>query len=111
MFAAMIQDAPATLRGSDYVQLAIECEITTSMGADVPASKAPYVRESPADSIEFLAVAFEPVDLRGAAAGTGQDAAAGGPQTMGPFLYMAMDGSRGSFAKLWSYTNVVRFSL
>ena len=46
------------------------------MGADVPPSKAPYVRESLADSSEFLAVAFELVEIRGAAAGTGQDAAA-----------------------------------
>jgi 2-keto-4-pentenoate hydratase len=76
MFAATIQDAPATLRGPDYVQLAIECEVGARMGADMPPSKAPYVRESLADYIEFLAVAFELVDLRGTAAGTGQDATA-----------------------------------
>jgi 2-keto-4-pentenoate hydratase len=76
MFAATIQDAPATVRGADYVQLAIECEVGVRMGADVPPSKAPYGRDSLAEYIEFLAVAFELVDLRGAATGTGQDAAA-----------------------------------
>jgi 2-keto-4-pentenoate hydratase len=76
MFAATIQDAPATLRGSDYVQVAIECEVAVRLGAEVPASQAPYVRESLTEYIECLAVAFEVVDLRGAATGTGQDAAA-----------------------------------
>lgn len=72
----MMQDSPATFRSADYVRLAIECEVAARMGANVPASKAPYSRDSIADYIESLAVAFEMVDLRGAAAGTGQDAAA-----------------------------------
>jgi 2-oxo-3-hexenedioate decarboxylase/2-keto-4-pentenoate hydratase len=76
MFAATMHDSPATLRGADYVRLAIECEVAVRLGADVPASQAPYSRASIADYIEFLAVAFELVDLRGAAAGTGKDAAA-----------------------------------
>jgi 2-oxo-3-hexenedioate decarboxylase/2-keto-4-pentenoate hydratase len=76
IFAATMQDAPATLRGTDYVRLAIECEVAVRLGADVPASQAPYSRASIAEYIEFLAVAFEIVDFRGAAAGTGQDAAA-----------------------------------
>jgi 2-keto-4-pentenoate hydratase len=76
MFAATIQDSPATFRGADYVRLAIECEVAARIGTEVPASQAPYSRASIADYIEFLAVAFEMVDLRGAAAGTGTDAAA-----------------------------------
>jgi 2-oxo-3-hexenedioate decarboxylase/2-keto-4-pentenoate hydratase len=76
MFAATMHDSPATLRGTDYVRLAIECEVAVRLGADVPASQAPYSRASIAEYIEFLAVAFELVDLRGAAAGTGKDAAA-----------------------------------
>ena len=76
MFAATMHDAPATLHDADYVKLAIECEVAVSIGTDVPASQAPDVRESLAESITCLAVAFELVDLRGAAAGTGQDAAA-----------------------------------
>jgi 2-keto-4-pentenoate hydratase len=76
MFAATIQDSPATFRGADYVRLAIECEVAVRLGTDVPASQAPYSRASIADYIEFLAVAFEMVDFRGAAAGTGKDAAA-----------------------------------
>ena len=76
LFAATILEAPVTLHSADYVRLEIECEVAVRIGADMPASKAPYVRDSLADSIEFLTVAFELVDLRGVAAGTGQDAAA-----------------------------------
>lgn len=76
MFAGTIQDSPATFRSTDYVALAIECEVAVQMGVDVPAAQAPYSRQSIADSIEFLATAFEMVDLRGAAAGTGADATA-----------------------------------
>jgi 2-oxo-3-hexenedioate decarboxylase/2-keto-4-pentenoate hydratase len=76
IFAATIQDSPATFHGTDYVRLAIECEVAARMGTDVPASKAPYSRASIADYIECIAAAFEMVDLRGAAAGTGKDAAA-----------------------------------
>ncbi len=76
MFAATIQDAPATFHSGDYVQLAIECEVAVCLGADLPITNAPYTRESLADAIEFLAAAFEMVDRRPAAAGTGENAAA-----------------------------------
>jgi 2-keto-4-pentenoate hydratase len=76
IFAATIQDSPATFHGADYVRLAIECEVAARMGTDVPASKAPYSHASIADYIECIAAAFEMVDLRGAAAGIGKDAAA-----------------------------------
>jgi 2-oxo-3-hexenedioate decarboxylase/2-keto-4-pentenoate hydratase len=76
IFAATMQDSPATFRGADYVRLAIECEVAVRLGTDVPASQAPYSRASIADYIDYLAVAFEMVDFRGAAAGTGKDAAA-----------------------------------
>ena len=38
------------------------------------------------------------------------NAATGGPRAMGPFLQMDLDGYRGSFAKLWGYTNAVRLA-
>jgi 2-oxo-3-hexenedioate decarboxylase/2-keto-4-pentenoate hydratase len=76
IFAATMQDSPATLRSADYVRLAIECEVAARLGTTVPAAQAPYSRARLADYIEFIAVAFEIVDLRGAAAGTGTDAAA-----------------------------------
>jgi 2-oxo-3-hexenedioate decarboxylase/2-keto-4-pentenoate hydratase len=76
MFATTIQDSPATFHSADYDRLAIECEVAVRIGTDVPASQAPYSRASIADFIEFLAVAFEMVDLREAATGTGKDAAA-----------------------------------
>jgi 2-keto-4-pentenoate hydratase len=77
MFASTIQTSPATFRSAEYVSLAIECEVAARLGADVPAAKAPYTRQSIAEYIEFLAPAFEMVDFRGAAAGTGPDAIAG----------------------------------
>lgn len=76
MFAGTIQASPATFRGSDYAGLAIECEVAARLRADVPAARAPYSRASIAEYIEFLAPAFEMVDFRGAAVGTGPDAAA-----------------------------------
>lgn len=38
------------------------------------------------------------------------NAATGGTRAMGPFLQMDLDGYRGSFAKLWGYTNSVRLA-
>src|SRR5436309_11904179 len=38
------------------------------------------------------------------------NAATGGTRAMGPFLQMDLDGYRGSFAKLWGYTNAVRLA-
>lgn len=76
IFAGTIQNGPATFRSADYVGLAIECEVAARIGTDVPAANAPYTRDRIADYIEFLAVAFEMVDRRSAAAGTGKDAAA-----------------------------------
>ena len=35
--------------------------------------------------------------------------ATGGARAVGPFLKMDLEGYRGSFAKLWGYTNVVRY--
>jgi 2-keto-4-pentenoate hydratase len=76
MFARTIQISPATVRSADYVSLALECEVAARLGADVPAAKAPYTRQSIAAYIEFLAPAFELVDFCGAAPGTGPDAIA-----------------------------------
>ena len=36
-------------------------------------------------------------------------AATGGTRAIGPFMEMDMDGYQASFAKLWGYTNVVRY--
>ena len=36
-------------------------------------------------------------------------AATGGARAVGPFLEMDLDGFKGSFDKLWGYTNVVRY--
>ena len=76
MFATTIQDSPATFRSADYVKLAIECEVAVRIGTEVPVAQAPYSRDSLARYIEFLAVAFEMIDMREAAPGSGQDAVA-----------------------------------
>jgi len=39
------------------------------------------------------------------------NAATGGSRARGPFMEMDMDGFQGSFAKLWGYTNSVRFAV
>lgn len=63
----------ATLDSGDYYRLGIECEVAVRMGADLPASGAPYTRESVSDAIEWLAVSFELVDGREGAVVEGVD--------------------------------------
>ena len=64
ILASGVHDSGATLDSADYYRLGIECEVAVRMGADLPASGAPYTRESVSDAIEWLAVSFELVDGR-----------------------------------------------
>ena len=64
ILAKTIYHSPMTLRGSDYVRLGIECEVGFQLGADLPASGAPYSRESVADAVAAAMTAFEIVDDR-----------------------------------------------
>jgi len=75
MFAETIVDAPAVLKSSDYVGLAIECEVGVRLASEVPASGAPYTRESITPHIESLMTAFEIVDRRPGGAPDGADVA------------------------------------
>lgn len=75
MFADTIVNSPAELDGADYVGLAIECEVGVVLATEVPASGAPYTRESIAPHIESLATAFEVVDRRPGGAPEGADVA------------------------------------
>ena len=59
-----IHRSPCTLTASDYVQLALECEVSVRLGADLPASGAPYDRGRVSEAVESLATAFEIVDIR-----------------------------------------------
>ena len=57
--ASMVYDSPATVDSSGYGGIGIECEVAVKLGADLPASGAPYTRDSIAEYIEWLAAAFE----------------------------------------------------
>ncbi len=75
VFAGTIAESPAVLDGSDYVRLAIECEVGVRLASAVPAAGAPYTRESIAMHIGALMTAFEVVDMRPSGAPEGADPA------------------------------------
>lgn len=56
--------SPSTLKAADFVQLALECEVGVRLGADLPASGAPYDRGTVSEAVESLAATFEVVDVR-----------------------------------------------
>ena len=64
--AGMVHDTPAVVDSGDYGQVGIECEVAAKLGAEVPASGAPYTLESIAEYIEWIAASFEIVDRRDA---------------------------------------------
>ncbi len=70
-----VHESGVTLNRGDYLRLGIECEVAVRMGADLPASGAPYTRESVLDAIEWLAASFEVIDGREGAAGEAQNPA------------------------------------
>ncbi len=70
--SSMVHSSPATLEYNDYVGIGIECEVAVKLGADLPASGAPYTRDSISDAIEWLATSFELVDRRDAPSLDGQ---------------------------------------
>lgn len=70
--ANLVYDSPAAVDAGDYGQVGIECEVAVKLGADLPASGAPYTRDSIAGCIEWLAASFELVDRREAPSLQGQ---------------------------------------
>ena len=62
--SGMVHQSPARLDASVYGGVGIECEVAVMLSADLPASGAPYDRESVGSAIEWLAAAFEVVDRR-----------------------------------------------
>ena len=70
--ASMVHDSPAVVDSCDYGQVGIECEVAAKLAANLPASGAPYTRESIAGYIEWLAASFELVDRREAPSLDGQ---------------------------------------
>ena len=73
ILASGVHESGATLDSADYYRLGIECEVAVRIGADLPASGAPYTRESVSDAIEWLAASFELVDGREGAVVEGVD--------------------------------------
>ncbi|PON17256.1 hypothetical protein C2W62_14120 [Candidatus Entotheonella serta] len=71
IFGRQIADAPATFNSADYHQFCIECEVGVRLASDLGVSDTPYTRQSVAEAIEWLAVAFELIDRREAATGSG----------------------------------------
>jgi 2-keto-4-pentenoate hydratase len=66
IFARTIHSSPARLRIADFVNLRIESEIALKLGADLPASGAPWTRESVVPAVTGAMPAFELIEDRNA---------------------------------------------
>ena len=66
IFARTIHASPATLRTADFVNLRIESEIALKLGADLPASGAPWTRDKVAPAVAGAMPAFELIEDRNA---------------------------------------------
>ena len=64
ILANNIRHSPASLDSSDYLQVGIECEVAARLGADLPASGAPYDRDGVSEVVDAVMTAFEVVDNR-----------------------------------------------
>ena len=66
IFARTIHPSPATICAADFINLRIESEIALKLGADLPASGAPWTRERAARAIAGAMPAFELIEDRNA---------------------------------------------
>jgi 2-keto-4-pentenoate hydratase len=66
IFARTVHRSPATIRLSDFMHLGLEFELGLRLGADLPASGAPYTRASVAGAVAACMPAFELIEDRGA---------------------------------------------
>jgi 2-keto-4-pentenoate hydratase len=66
IFAQTIHRSPAKLCAADFVNLRIESEIAVQLGADLPASRAPFTRALVAPTIVAAMPAFELIEDRNA---------------------------------------------
>src|SRR6202008_4796805 len=66
IFARTIRTSPARLRAADFVNLRIESEIALQLGADLPASGAPWPRARVAPAVAAALPAFELIEDRNA---------------------------------------------
>jgi len=66
IFTRTIHRSPAQLSAADFVNLRIESEIALELGADLPASGAPWTRDKVAPAIAAALPAFELIEDRNA---------------------------------------------
>jgi len=66
IFSRTIHRSPAKLRAADFVNLRIESEIALQLGADLPASGAPWRRDMVAQAVSAAMPAFELIEDRNA---------------------------------------------
>jgi 2-keto-4-pentenoate hydratase len=66
IFGRTIHTSPASVRTADFVNLRIESEIALRLGADLPASAAPWTPEAVAPAIAGAMPAFELIEDRNA---------------------------------------------
>ncbi len=66
LLRAGLQRSPAKVRASDYTRLLVEFEIGLELGADLPASRAPFARRDVASAVSAVVPALELADDRGA---------------------------------------------
>jgi 2-keto-4-pentenoate hydratase len=66
IFSRTIHASPTRLRAADFVNLRIESEIALQLGADLPASGAPWTRASVAPAVAAALPAFELIEDRNA---------------------------------------------
>ncbi len=66
IFARAIHSSPARLRVDDFVNLRIESEIALELGADLPASGAPWHRDAVTPAVAGAMPAFELIEDRNA---------------------------------------------
>lgn len=64
LMSTTIYHSPASLRGSLYQRLGMECEVAVRLSADLPASGAPYSRDKVAEAVGAVMAAFEVIDMR-----------------------------------------------
>jgi 2-keto-4-pentenoate hydratase len=66
IFARTIHSSPASIRLADFMHLGLEFELGVRLGRDLPASGAPYTRESVTPAVKSCMPAFELIEDRGA---------------------------------------------
>lgn len=69
IMANTIHNSPAVLSATNFIQIGIECEMAIRMGIDLPASKAPFTRESISEAVDAVMASFEVIDRRHANVG------------------------------------------